>query len=75
MHTTEEIKIDYTWDLTEEKFELELSPFEEKELEDQLWQARTGLNYDTLSGAIETIIFMSDKPVSLIKLKIASNAS
>ena len=28
-----------------------------------------GLNKDTLCGAIETIIFMSDKPVSLIKIK------
>lgn len=34
-----------------------------------LWQARTGLNPDTLCGAIETIIFMSDKPVSLKKIK------
>lgn len=34
-----------------------------------LWQARTGLNPDTLCGAIETIIFMSDKPVSIQKIK------
>ena len=34
-----------------------------------LWQARTGLNSDTLCGAIETIIFMSDKPVSIQKIK------
>ncbi|MBC7428275.1 MAG: SMC-Scp complex subunit ScpB [Bacteriovorax sp.] len=34
-----------------------------------LWQARTGLNLDTLCGAIETIIFMSDKPVSIQKIK------
>lgn len=34
-----------------------------------LWQARTGLNADTLCGAIETIIFMSDKPVSIQKIK------
>lgn len=34
-----------------------------------LWQARTGLNTDTLCGAIETIIFMSDKPVSIQKIK------
>lgn len=31
--------------------------------------ARTGLNMDTLCGAIETIIFMSDKPVSILKIK------
>ena len=34
-----------------------------------LWQARTGLNADSLCGAIETIIFMSDKPVSIQKIK------
>ena len=34
-----------------------------------LWQARTGLTPDTLCGAIETIIFMSDKPVSIQKIK------
>lgn len=34
-----------------------------------LWQARTGLNSETLCGAIETIIFMSDKPVSIQKIK------
>lgn len=37
--------------------------------DDLLWQARTGLNSDTLCGAIETIIFMSDKPVSIQKIK------
>ena len=34
-----------------------------------LWQARTGLTPDTLCGAIETIIFMGDKPVSIQKIK------
>lgn len=34
-----------------------------------LWQARTGLNSDTLCGAIETIIFMNDRPVSIQKIK------
>ena len=34
-----------------------------------LWQARTGLTADTLCGASETIIFMSDKPVSIQKIK------
>lgn len=37
--------------------------------EELLWQARTGLSADTLCGAIETIIFMSDKPVSIQKIK------
>jgi segregation and condensation protein B len=34
-----------------------------------LWEARTGLNADTLCGAIETIIFMSDRPISIVKIK------
>ncbi|MBL6989435.1 MAG: SMC-Scp complex subunit ScpB [Bacteriovoracaceae bacterium] len=37
--------------------------------EDTLWPIRTGLDEDTLCGAIETIIFMSDKPVSLVHIK------
>lgn len=50
-------------------FQLDVSFFDEKEQEDMLWQARTGLNPDTLCGAIETIIFMSDKPISIQKIK------
>lgn len=34
-----------------------------------LWQSRTGLDAETLCGAIETIIFMSDKPISIQKIK------
>ncbi len=33
------------------------------------WKDRTGLDFDGLCGAIETIIFMSDKPVPLMRLK------
>ncbi len=61
--------IDYSWDFTREEFSLDLDFFNEKEQEDKLWQARTGLNHETLCGAIETIIFMSDKPVTLQKIK------
>lgn len=77
--------INYEWDLSKEEvaesevietqsseapdFALELNHFDEKEQEDMLWQARTGLNPDTLCGAIETIIFMSDKPISIQKIK------
>lgn len=53
----------------EDEFALEVSFFDEKEQEDMLWQARTGLNADTLCGAIETIIFMSDKPIGIQKIK------
>ena len=50
-------------------FDLELDFYSDKEQEDKLWQARTGLNPNTLCGAIETIIFMSEKPISLQKIK------
>ncbi|MGE3609097.1 MAG: SMC-Scp complex subunit ScpB [Bacteriovoracaceae bacterium] len=52
-----------------EEFSFDVSHFDEKEQEDMLWQARTGLNADTLCGAIETIIFMSDRPISIQKIK------
>ncbi len=50
-------------------FELDLGHYDERAQEDMLWQARTGLNPDTLCGAIETIIFMSDRPISIQKIK------
>lgn len=52
-----------------EDFSLDVGFYDEKEQEDMLWQARTGLNVDTLCGAIETIIFMSDRPISIQKIK------
>ena len=52
-----------------DEFALELGHYDQKEQEDMLWQARTGLNADTLCGAIETIIFMSDRPISIQKIK------
>jgi segregation and condensation protein B len=55
--------------LIDESFSLDLNHFDEKEQEDMLWQARTGLNLETLCGAIETIIFMSDRPISIQKIK------
>ncbi len=61
--------IDYSWDFSKEEFNLDLDFFNEKEQEDKLWQARTGLNHETLCGAIETIVFMSDKPINLHKIK------
>src|SRR3954467_4309973 len=76
--------INYEWDLSVEEvakeeisvvetaaddFSLELNHYDEKAQEDMLWQARTGLNPDTLCGAIETIIFMSDRPISIQKIK------
>ena len=61
--------IDYSWDFSKEDFSLDLDFFNEKEQEDKLWQARTGLDIETLCGAIETIIFMNDKPINLQKIK------
>jgi len=61
--------IDYNWDFSKEEFNLDLDFYNEKEQEDKLWQARTGLNEETLCGAIETIIFMNDRPVNLQKIK------
>ncbi len=38
-------------------------------IDENLWMERTGLNEDTICGAIETIIFMSDRPISITKIK------
>lgn len=61
--------IDYSWDFSKEEFSLDLDFFNEKEQEDKLWQARTGLNFDTLCATIETIIFMQDRPINIQKIK------
>lgn len=53
----------------EEYLKLESDFADEKLQEDKLWKARTGLNEETICGAIETIVFMSDKPVPLMKIK------
>jgi segregation and condensation protein B len=53
----------------EEALEMELDYFDDEKQEEKLWQARTGLNFDTLCAAIETIVFMSDKPMSINKIK------
>lgn len=53
----------------QEMLELEANFLDDEKQEDSLWQARTGLNFDTLCGAIETIIFMSDRPVPINKIK------
>ncbi len=55
--------------MEERDFSLELDFYDPELQEDKLWQARTGLNEETLCGAIETIIFMSDRPVSLEKVR------
>ncbi|MBL7665832.1 MAG: SMC-Scp complex subunit ScpB [Bacteriovoracaceae bacterium] len=61
--------INYSWDQNSPELTMEVDFLDEKKQEDKLWQARTGLNYDSLCGAIETMIFMSDKPISLQKIR------
>ncbi|MBY0414394.1 MAG: SMC-Scp complex subunit ScpB [Bdellovibrionales bacterium] len=56
-------------ELSEEIFDESFNESDSIVSDEILWQARTGLNSDTLCGAIETIIFMSDKPVSIQKIK------
>jgi len=56
-------------DQIKENFILDQQEFADKDEEDRLWKVRTGLDEDTLSGAIETIIFMTEKPASLVKIK------
>jgi segregation and condensation protein B len=41
----------------------------ESEERENSWKEDTGLDLETLCGAVETIIFMSDKPVSIQKIK------
>lgn len=51
------------------EFELELDYFDEELQSSKLWKIRTGLDEESLCGAIETLIFMSDRPLSLLKIK------
>jgi segregation and condensation protein B len=54
-----------------EELTLELDYLDDTLQEDKLWKARTGLNEDTLCGAIETLVFMSDRPIALAKIRAA----
>ena len=53
----------------EEDFNLSLDFFDPELQEEKNWQDKTGLNSDSLCGAVETMIFMSERPVSLVKLR------
>jgi len=55
--------------IADSTFTLELDYFDVDQQEEKLWQARTGLNLETLCGAIETIVFMGDRPISINKIK------
>jgi segregation and condensation protein B len=52
-----------------EEFDLELDFLDEKKQQEKEWKERTGLDEQTLGAAIETIIFMSDRPVAIGKIK------
>lgn len=51
--------------------EMEVSEPQEPEIEitESNWEEETGFTAETLSGAIETLIFMSDRPISLAKIR------
>ena len=61
--------INYSWDLRTEEINLELDYLDEKKFEDMLWQARTGLDKESLCGAVESIIFMAEKPIAISRIK------
>lgn len=54
---------------TNTNFEMEIEHFNPEVQEDNNWMDKTGLTLDTLCGAIETVVFMSEKPVSILKIK------
>lgn len=59
-------------EVTEESnpdFDLELDFLDEKKQLEKEWKERTGLDEISLCAAIETIVFMSDRPVSIAKIK------
>jgi segregation and condensation protein B len=64
-----ELDVEISDEEDREVLEFQLDYLDEEKQEDHLWQARTGLNPDTLCGAIETIIFMSEKPISIVKIR------
>lgn len=69
LYPDDEIPEELQAQLNEEDFSLELDFYDPEDQENKLWQARTGLNEESLCGAIETIIFISDKPVGLEKIR------
>ncbi|MGB0452669.1 MAG: SMC-Scp complex subunit ScpB [Bacteriovoracaceae bacterium] len=57
-----------------EEFSLELNFLDEEKQKEKEWKEKTGLNEVTILAAIETIVFMSEKPVSIEKIKKAINS-
>jgi segregation and condensation protein B len=58
---------------TEKLIQPEINPaiFDQIDSENRenIWREETGLDEETLCGAVETIVFMSDKPVEIKKIK------
>ena len=52
-------------------FSLKLDSADPLEQETQLWMEATGLDLDTLCGAVETVLFMSDRPVKAERIRRA----
>lgn len=59
--STQSEPIDYSWNMKVEE--------EEQKLLEDMWRSRTGLNEETLCGAIEALIYMSEKPLTIQKIK------
>jgi segregation and condensation protein B len=67
--TAQEVQAAQESSETEEAFSLDLEFADPEKQEEKDWKDRTGLDEDSLCGALETLIFMNDRPVSLIKLR------
>lgn len=52
-----------------EEFQMNLDYADEREAEDLNWKEATGLDEESLCGAIETIVFLSDRPVTVNKIR------
>jgi segregation and condensation protein B len=61
-------EIFYQWDLREQNPEFSLDQ-QLAQVDENAWKLETGLNEQTLSGAVETLIFLHDKPITIQKIR------
>ncbi len=66
----EEVTVEKTKDPIHHEWDM-MTEAEEQAIREKEWKFRTGLNEETLQGAVEALIFMSDKPLSIQKIKKA----
>ncbi len=52
-----------------ENFEMLVDYADLEEKENDEWKERTGLDEESLCGAIETIVFLSDRPITITKIR------